>query len=62
MKKLNTKEVRKFTRKYLKDWKGDIKEVSLIKYRGTKEYLVNGHYIVIVKMFKTIHKDLQELA
>lgn len=62
MKKLNEKEVRKFVKKYLKDWTGDVNEVSMLTYRHTKEYLVNNHYLVIVKLFRVIHKDLQELA
>lgn len=60
MKKLNKKEIEKFTKKYLSDWIGDIQEVVLVKYRLTKVYLVNNHYLVIVKLFKTIEKDLQE--
>ncbi len=60
MKKLNEIEKRKFTKKYLPDWVGDVNEVSLIKYNCVKEYLVNNHYLIIVKLFKTIHKDLQE--
>lgn len=61
MKKLNQKEITKFARKYLPEWEKDIKEVSLIKYHFTKEYLVNDHYLVIVKPFKVMEKDLQEL-
>lgn len=57
---LNSKEIEKFTNKYLPKWKGEIKEVSMLTYRLTKEYLVNGHYLVIIKPFKVIHKDLQE--
>lgn len=60
MKKLNAKEVQKFTKKYLSDWIGDVNEVSLIKHNFVKEYLVNNHYLVIVKLFKVIEKDLQE--
>ncbi len=59
MKKLNEKEISKFTKKYLKDWLGDIKEVSMLTCGLTKEYLVNGHYLVIVNPFIIIHKDLQ---
>ena len=61
MKKLNEKEICKFTKKYLPEWVGDIKEVSMLTSRHTKEYLVNDHYLVIVKPFKDIQKDLQEL-
>lgn len=59
--KLNSKEREKFTNKYLPEWKSDIKEVSMLTYRLTKEYLINGHYLVIVKSFRIIHKDLQEI-
>ena len=61
MKKLNEKEMQRFTKKYLPAWLGDIKEVSMFTYRFTKEYLINGHYLVLVKPFHIIHKDLQEL-
>lgn len=62
MKKLNRKEVQKFARKYLSDWVDDIEEVTMIRYSLTKTYFVNEHYLVIVKPFGVIHKDLQELA
>lgn len=61
MKKLNKKEISKFTKRYLKDWLGEVNEVSMFVYRLTKEYLINGHYLVVVKPFHVIHKDLQEL-
>ena len=60
MKKLNEKEIKKFTKKYLPNWIGNVNEVSMLTYRHTKEYLVNNHYLVIVKLFKIIEKDLQE--
>jgi hypothetical protein len=60
--KLNLKEIDVFAKKHLKEWDRDIEEVSLIKYGLTKEYLVNNHYLVIVKLFKVIHKDIQEYA
>lgn len=56
---LNKKEIEKFTKKYLPNWLGDIIKVSQIEYDGTKEYLVNDHYLIIVKKNKVIHKDLQ---
>ena len=62
MKILNRKEVQKFARKYLSDWVSDIEEVTMIHYGLTKTYFVNEHYLVIVKLFRAIHKDLQELA
>lgn len=58
---LNEEEKLEFAKKYLPKWIQDIVSVSLIKYRGVKEYLVNDHYLVIIKGFKVIHKDLQEL-
>ena len=58
--KLTESEIQKFTKKYLPIWNDDIKKVSCISYRLTKEYLVNGHYFVIVKPFKVIHKDILE--
>lgn len=61
MKKLNEKEIKQFAKKYLSDWTDDIKEVSVLTYRHTKEYLVNGHYLIIVSGFKVNEKDLQEL-
>ncbi len=61
MKSLNEKEIERFTKKYLPEWIGDINSVSLLKYHGTKEYLVNEHFLVIIKRFKETHIDLQEL-
>ena len=58
---LTEEEIQKFTKKYLPIWNEDIKKVSCISYRLTKEYLINGHYFVIVKPFKIIKKDLQDL-
>jgi len=58
--KLNSKEIKVFTKKYLKEWGNDIKKVSVIKYGFIKEYLANEHYLVIVKPFKVLYKDLQE--
>lgn len=59
-KKLNKKQIKRFAKKYLKDWQNDIYEVSLLKYNGIKEYLVNEHYFVIIDKNKIIEKDLQE--
>ncbi len=59
-KKLNKKQIKRFVKKYLKDWKNDIYEVSLLKSNGIKEYLVNEHYFIIVYKNKIIEKDLQE--
>ena len=59
-KKLNKKQIKRFVKKYLKDWKNDIYEVRLLKSNGIKEYLVNEHYFIIVYKNKIIEKDLQE--
>ena len=40
-KKLNEKQIKRFAQRYLPDWQNDIYEVSLLKYAGVKEYLVN---------------------
>lgn len=61
MKKLNKREINKFTKRYLTDWVKEVNNVTMISYRHTKEYLVNEHYLVIVKPFKVIYKDLQEV-
>lgn len=59
MRYLNETEKQKFIAKYLPEWRSDIHTVSLINYKGVKEYLVNRHYFIIVKGQKVIHKDLQ---
>lgn len=61
MKTLNKKEINKFTKRYLDEWVSEVQSVTMISYRHTKEYLVNNHYLVIVKPFKVVEKDLQEL-
>ena len=60
-KKLNEKQIKRFAQRYLPDWQNDIYEVSLLKYAGVKEYLVNEHYFVIVDKDKITEKDTQEL-
>ena len=60
-KKLNEKQIKRFAKRYLPDWQNDIYEVSLLKYAGVKEYLVNEHYFVIVDKDKITEKDTQEL-
>ena len=47
---LNKKEIIEFTKKYFPMFMGDIRSVSYIDYEKTREYLVNGHYIFIVKL------------
>ena len=49
MKYLNEEEMREFTKRYFPMFIGDIRSVSYIDYEETREYLVNGHYIFIVK-------------
>lgn len=46
---LNEKELEVFINRYFKEYKNDIKKVSLITYKGINEYLVNDHYIFIVR-------------
>ena len=46
---LNEKELKVFINRYFKEYKNDIKKVSLITYKGINEYLVNDHYIFIVR-------------
>lgn len=58
---LNEKEKVKFINKYMPEWKQDIKKVSMLTYRHTKEYLINDHYIIIVKFNNIIHKDLYDI-
>jgi len=58
---LNNKEIIEFAKKYLPIWTQDINKVSVISYHGVKEYLVNDHYLVIIKGLKVIHNDLQLL-
>ena len=50
MKYLNEEEILEFTKKYFPMFIGDIKSVSYVDYEETREYLVNGHYIFILKL------------
>ena len=59
MRYLNETERKAFIENYLPEWRSDIHTVSLIDYKGVKEYLVNRHYFIIVKNHQVIHKDLQ---
>ena len=47
MMNLNRIEIKRFTKKYFKEYGNDIKKVSYIKYKNRIEYLVNGHYLFI---------------
>lgn len=58
---LSQKEMSNFALKYLPEWSQDIVKVSMISYHGTKEYLVNDHYLVTVNRHKVTHNDLQVL-
>ena len=49
MKKLSKDEIIEFTNKYFPMYKGDIKSVSYFEYNGITEYLVNDHYLFLVK-------------
>ena len=58
---LKGKELNKFINMYLPEWKNDIKEVSRISYKGTKEYLVNNHYLVVVNKRYIKMIDIQDI-
>ena len=47
--KLNAKEIAKFQKKYFTILGERINSVSVIKYKGVAEYLVNDKYMVRVK-------------
>ena len=49
MKKLSRDEIIKFTNKNFPMYKGDIISVSYLEYNGITEYLVNEHYLFLVK-------------
>lgn len=46
---LNEKERKVFIKKYFKEWGNDIKQVTLIDNGKVKEYLINEHYLHIIK-------------
>lgn len=46
---LNKKELKRFVNKYFKVWDTDIKKVSVISNGNIDEYLINEHYIFLVK-------------
>ena len=58
---LNKRQIESFKEKYLSKFNEDIKKVSRITYRLTKEYLVNDHYFVIVRPFKVEYKEIYKL-
>ena len=49
MKYLNEDEIIEFTKRYFPMFMGDIRSVSYVDYEETREYLVNGHYILTIK-------------
>ena len=49
MKKLSKDEIIEFTNKYFPMYKGNIESVSYFEYNGINEYLVNSHYLFLVK-------------
>lgn len=48
MKNMNRIEIEKFTNKYFKEYKGDIRKVSYTVFDDKTEYLINNHYLYIV--------------
>ena len=50
IKYLNEEEMREFTKKYFPVFMGDIRFVSYFDYEETREYLLNRHYIFILKL------------
>lgn len=56
---LNKKEIELFADRYLKDYKGEIYKVSMLKYGNFVEYLVNEHFLVSVIDKQVILKDSQ---
>lgn len=48
---LTNKEIKKFIKRYLNpfdDYTKNIKHISVIEYKGVKEYLINHKYILKV--------------
>lgn len=46
---LEKEELNIFINKYFKEWGNDIKKVTKISYNGINEYLINDHYLYIIK-------------
>ncbi len=46
---LNERERKTFIKRYFKEWGNDIKQVTLIDNDRVKEYLINEHYLYIIK-------------
>ena len=46
---LNEEEKQNFVEQYFKEWKKDIWKVSLLSVNNIDEYLVNEHYLFLVK-------------
>lgn len=60
MKKLNKWQRVIFIKKYMPEWKDDIKEVYFFKDKKKKIYFINQHYFIIDDNGVIIEKDLQE--
>ena len=52
MKKLSSKEIKKFSKKYFSNENIEFQEVNLLKYYFVKEYLADKKILVIDKFFK----------
>lgn len=46
---LSGDKLKLFIDKYFHSWKGDIWKVSYIDFEDTREYLINEHYIFVLK-------------
>ena len=49
MKHLKGIKLKRFVKKYFKEYGNDIKKVTYITYKNKIEYLINDHYIYIKK-------------
>lgn len=49
MKNLNREEILEFTKKYFPEYIGDIHKVSYFDYNETREYLINGAVLFVIK-------------
>ena len=49
MKYLNTIEIIEFTKKYFPKCIGNVRSVSYFDYNNKREYLINNHYIFVIK-------------
>ena len=49
MVKMNRLEIKEFTKKYFPEYLGDIRKVTYIIYDDCIEYLINEHYLFLLK-------------